>query len=140
MHSFGWCFIFLKLEFEMMPEVFNGIQIWRLGRPFKYLNVVVLKPLLCLVGGVFGVIVLLKDPLILWYVQLFKAFHHSIIQNLIVLVSIHLPLHLYELPHPILTRRAPYHEIVASSMLDCWCCYAVRYQFPSFFPHIHLSI
>ena len=44
MDSFGWCIVLLKVTFEMMPEVFNRIQVKRLSRPLQYLNIIVFKP------------------------------------------------------------------------------------------------
>src|SRR5882724_6067683 len=41
--------------FQMHPEVLNRVNIRRLDRPDKHLDVIVLKPLCCLFRGVFGV-------------------------------------------------------------------------------------
>src|SRR3979490_1913336 len=49
----------------------------------------------------FWIIVLLKVPLILSHLQTFNAILHSLLQNLTILHCIHVPLHLYQLPHPI---------------------------------------
>src|SRR3979490_2026303 len=32
-NSCCWCFILAQLQFDMMPEVFNGIKVWRLWCP-----------------------------------------------------------------------------------------------------------
>src|SRR3979490_1738856 len=32
-NSCSWCFILTQLQFNMMPEVFNGIKVWRLWCP-----------------------------------------------------------------------------------------------------------
>jgi hypothetical protein len=65
MHSCGWCVILLKFGLEVMPEMFNGIEVRGLGRPLQRNDVVIRKPLVSLFGGVFWVIVLLEVPLIL---------------------------------------------------------------------------
>ncbi len=62
------------------------------------------------------VIILLEDPLLLHHLQLFKVFHHTIIQDVTVLLCIHSPLNLYKPPNPILTHTPPNH--ISSSMLD----------------------
>ena len=80
----------------------NRVEVRELGRPDKQLDVIVFKPLCCLFGGVFGVIVLLKYPLLLFHLQLLKAFHQPIIQNVTVLLCIHASLNLYKLFYPIL--------------------------------------
>src|SRR5882762_1241022 len=100
MYSFGWCWIFPKLALEMVPEVF-WVHVRGLGRPAKDLNVVVLKPLCSQSRHVFGVIILLKVPLTIHHLQLFKTFLNCILQNFTVLNLIHVSLHLYELSHSI---------------------------------------
>src|SRR5258705_8948292 len=98
MHSFGWCVMLLEFSLEMLPEVFNGIEVRGLGRPLQRDDVIVRKPLICLFGGVLWDIVLLEVPLILSHLQTFKALLHSL-QNLTMLLTIHDPLNLYQLPH-----------------------------------------
>src|SRR5882762_5483457 len=105
--------------------MFNWVKVRGLGRPLKYLNVAVRKPLGCKSGGMFGIIVLLEVSFILLQIQLFKAFNHSTIQNLTILLCIHLSLNLYELSHPIPTHTTPYHEVVIPSMLDSQGCGSV---------------
>src|SRR5258705_3216363 len=121
MHSFGWCVMLLEFGLEMLPEVFNGIEVRGLGRPLQGDDVIVRKPLICLFGGVLWVIVLLKVPLILSHLQTFKALLHSLLQNLTILLTIHDPLSLYQLPHPIPTHTSPNHQVNPPSMLDSWC-------------------
>src|ERR1700733_7963648 len=96
----------------------NGVNVRRLGRPGKHLDAIVFKPLCCLLGGVFWVIILLEYPLPLLHLQLLKAFLQPIIQNVTVLLCIHDPLNLYELPYPIPAHTTPYNKIIFSSMLD----------------------
>ena len=96
----------------------NEVYIRGLGRPGKHLDAIAFKPLFCL-GGMFGVIILLKYPILLWYLQLVKAFLQSIIQNVTVLLCIHGSLNLYELSYPIPAHTPPYNKIIPSFMLDC---------------------
>src|SRR5258707_12180039 len=121
MNSFGWCFMLLEFGLEMLPKVFNGIEVRGLGRLLQGSDIVVRKPLICLSGGVFWVIVLLEIPLILSHLQTFKALLHSLLQNLTILLSIHVPMHLNQLPHPIPTHTPPNHEVISPSMLNSWC-------------------
>jgi len=83
-----------------------------------------------------AVIVLLKHPLPLWHLQLFKTFHQSPIQNLTVLLSIHDPLNLCKHPHSIPTHATPYYKIVPSTMFDCRSGGSVREWFPLHLPSI----
>src|ERR1700722_16994334 len=101
MHSLWWLWILLESPLWVHPKVFNGVDVRGLSWPDHDINVVVFKPLGCPVGRVSGVTVLLKCPLPLWHLQLFKTFHHSPIQNFTVLFSIHDPLNLCKHPYSI---------------------------------------
>lgn len=118
MHPLGMSRVFEQFPFHMYPEMLNGANVRGLGRPIKYLDVIVFKPLFGLLGGVFQVIILLKYPLLLGYLQLLKAFHHPIIQDVTVLLCIHVPLDLYKLSHPTPSHTSPYNKIISSSMLN----------------------
>ncbi len=45
---------------QLPPQIFYGIMVWRLARPLRDLNVLLLEPLLCCLGHVFWVIVMLE--------------------------------------------------------------------------------
>ncbi|KAJ4946543.1 hypothetical protein JOQ06_024208, partial [Pogonophryne albipinna] len=49
-------------DFQLPPKIFYGVEIWRLARPLQDLEILLTKPLLRCPGGVFGIIVMLKDP------------------------------------------------------------------------------
>ncbi len=49
-------------DFQLPPKIFYGVEIWRLARPLQDLEMLLTKPLLRCPGGVFGIIVMLKDP------------------------------------------------------------------------------
>ncbi len=51
-----------KTDFQLPPKIFYGVEIWRLARPLQDLEMLLTKPLLRCPGGVFGIIVMLKDP------------------------------------------------------------------------------
>ncbi|KAK3542480.1 hypothetical protein QTP86_027733 [Hemibagrus guttatus] len=55
-------------DFQLPPKIFYGVEIWRLARPLQDLEMLLTKPLLRCPGGVFGIIVMLKDP---------ATFHHQ---------------------------------------------------------------
>ncbi len=48
-------------DFQLPPKIFYGVGIWRLARPLQDLEMLLTKPLLRCPGGVFGIIVMLKD-------------------------------------------------------------------------------
>ncbi len=47
---------------QLPPQIFYGINVWRLALPLQELNVLLLEPLLCCLGRVFWVIVMLEYP------------------------------------------------------------------------------
>ncbi len=49
-------------DFQLPPKIVYGVEIWRLARPLQDLEMLLTKPLLRCPGGVFGIIVMLKDP------------------------------------------------------------------------------
>ena len=49
-------------------------------------------------------------------------FHQTILQNLTIFSSIHLPLKLYQFSYPTSAHTALYHQVIPPSMLDCWSC------------------
>ncbi len=49
------------MDFQLPPKIFYGVEIWRLARPLQDLEMLLTKPLLRCPGGVFGIIVMLKD-------------------------------------------------------------------------------
>src|SRR3979490_2917834 len=65
----------------------------------------------------FWIIVLLEVPLILSHLQTFNALLHSLLQNLTILHCIHVPLHLYQLPHPIPAHTPPNHQVISPPCL-----------------------
>ncbi len=49
-------------DFQLPPKIVYGVEIWRLARPLQDLEMLLTKPLFRCPGGVFGIIVMLKDP------------------------------------------------------------------------------
>lgn len=56
-------------------------------------------------------------------IQLFKAFHHSLIYNLKELINVHIFLHIYKLSNPIPIHTAQYYKILPTFILDSWYLY-----------------
>src|SRR4051794_38573561 len=84
----------------MSPEVFNRVEVWRLGWP-KHNNVfLVFKPLGGLLGLVFGVIILLKNNIGHLLTPILKTLLEFILQNLSVELCIHSPINLAPYPTP----------------------------------------
>ena len=52
-------------DFQLLPKIFYGVEIWRLARPLQDLEMLLTKPLLCCPGSVFGIIVDLLER-VLW--------------------------------------------------------------------------
>ncbi|XP_070398413.1 uncharacterized protein [Nothobranchius furzeri] len=49
-------------DFQLPPQIFYGVEVWRLARPLQDFQMLLTEPLLCCPGGVFGIIVVLEDP------------------------------------------------------------------------------
>ena len=62
--GFVWWLVTIHLPLDHIPEVFNGIQVWRLGWPWQGPDVVVLHPHLHWPGCVAWSIVLLEKTLL----------------------------------------------------------------------------
>ena len=118
----------------------NEVYIRGLGRPGKHLDAIVFKPLFCLFEGMFGVVILLKYSVLLWNLQLIKAFLQFIIQNVTVLLYIHAPLNLYELFYPIPAHTSLYNEIISSSLFNYRCDGPIKKLFTLLFSGINPPI
>ncbi len=70
-------------DFQLPPKIFYGVEIWRLARPLQDLEMLLTKPLLRCPGGVFGIIVMLKDPATFhlqcpcWWKEVFYSKSHD---------------------------------------------------------------
>jgi hypothetical protein len=94
----------------MSPQVFNGIEVWRLCWPQEDIEIMVLKPSLGLLAGVLGVIVLLEDDITCRYPIMAEAGLKVLLQNLGVKVPIHLPINPASIPRSIPQHAAPDHH------------------------------
>ena len=110
-------FIPCQLPFQMMPNVFNGVNVWRLCKPVHNLIFMVLKPLFGLFSSVLGVIILLKDNVILGFVVKLDAFLKFFFQDLHIKVPIHLPINLACIPNLLPCHASPHHQGSTSKLL-----------------------
>src|SRR6266852_494483 len=82
LHPTWYLFIPPQLHLQMIPQVFNGIEVWRLCWPRENLETIVLKPTLGLLAGVLGVIVLLEDNITCRFAEVPDAFLKVLLQDL----------------------------------------------------------
>ena len=69
-----------KAPFEVIPSMFNGTEVWRLSRPVKKLDTLLLKPNLGPSGCMLGVIILLKDDFTFRDPRILHALQQSFLQ------------------------------------------------------------
>ena len=127
------------LPFEVLPEVLNGIEVWRLCWPWQNLNVVVFEPLFGLFAGMLGVIVLLEDSVRGSFAKMTDAVHHVFVQNGCVEVSIHPAIHPAAIPDPCLCCAPSNHQQTPSKFeraLHQSVCEALSWQFVGPLPPI----
>ncbi len=91
-------------------KIFYGVEIWRLARPLQDLEMLLTKPLLRCPGGVFGIIVMLKDPATFhlqcpcWWKEVFT-------QNLTIHGPIHSFLYTDQSSWSLCRKTAPKHDV-----------------------------
>src|SRR3954462_3723123 len=123
----------------MSPEVFNRVEVWRLGWP-KHGNVLmVFKSLAGLLGLVFGVIILLKNNISHLLTPILKTLLEFIFQNLSVQLCIHSPINLASISHPFPCHTPPHHQ-GPSSKLQSSFHQSIIESLSFLFPHPLLSI
>jgi hypothetical protein len=106
-----WCPLILpQLPLQMIPQVFNGIEVWRLCWPREDPETIVLKPTLGLLAGVLGVIVLLEDDITCGFAKVSDAFLKVLLQDLEVEVPIHPPINFACILNTIPQHAAPHHQ------------------------------
>ncbi len=97
-------------DFQLPPKIFYGVEIWRLARPLQDLEMLLTKPLLRCPGGVFGIIVMLKDPATFhlqcpcWWNEVFP-------QNLTIHGPIHSFLYTDQSSWSLCRKTAPKHYV-----------------------------
>ena len=113
-----WCFIICKPSLEVMPKMFNGIEVRRLCRPLHDSHLMLFKPVLGFLAGVLGVIVLLKNDVLRIFTKPVNAFEQIILQNVHIELTIHPPINPAHFSNPIPWHTPPEHDMTTSK-LDC---------------------
>ena len=102
------------MVFYTDTAVICGIEVQKLWKPVKKSHtsyVVPFHPVFGLSGGALGVIVLLKNTLLITRLSFLQAGRLVVIQNTYPLVGIHPPLILCKFSCAISTHTPPYHEV-----------------------------
>ncbi len=109
-----WCFGAVagqhRLSTTSKDFLWGWDEIWRLARPLQDLEMLLTKPLLRCPGGVFGIIVMLKDPATLhlqcpcWWKEVFT-------QNLTIHGPIHSFLYTDQSSWSLCRKTAPKHDV-----------------------------
>src|ERR1700730_2113327 len=107
----------------MTPQMLNGIEIWRLSRPYEDLETMVLKPIFGLVALVLGVPIMLEYDVFRGLVIVLEAGLKFILQDGSVKVLIHPPINLAGISpshiiHPHTITEPPPNFIVPSTNLS----------------------
>ena len=96
--------------------MFNGINVRRLCKPLYNINSIVFEPVLGLLAGVLGVVVLLENNVGVGFSIIVKGFLKLILHDGYREVSIHLTLNHGCISNPILPHTAPHHHITTSKL------------------------
>src|ERR1700726_1770615 len=124
----------------MTPQMLNGIEIWRLSRPYKDLETMVLEPIFGLVALMFGVPIMLEYDVLRGLVIVLEAGLKFILQEGCVKVLIHPPINLAGISHPLPHHTSPYHPRTTTK-LHCSLHHPVtRPTFTLLLPHPFLPI
>src|SRR5215212_4717342 len=102
----------------MIPQLFNGIDVWRLCWPQKDIETMVFKPGLGLLAGVLEVIILLEDNITYRYPIIAKAGLKILLQNLGVKIPIHYPINHASIPKSIPQHAASDHHRSSPKLLS----------------------
>src|SRR5215471_15044982 len=118
----------------MTPQVFNGVEVWRLCWSQEDIEIMVSKPSLGLLAGVLGVIVLLKDDITCRFPIIIKAGLKVLFQNLEIKIPIHPPINLAGIARSIPQHAAPDHCRSPPKLLSTLHQPIIQ-ALPSLFPH-----
>ena len=83
-----------QLPLQIIPNMFNGIYVWRLRSPQQDLHIIALQPILGLLASAFGIVVPLEYDALGSLVIKCKATLQIILRNLDVMVPIYPPLNI----------------------------------------------
>ncbi len=97
-------------DFQLPPKIFYGVEIWRLARPLQDLEMLLTEPLLRCPGGVFGIIVMLKDSAT-FHLQCPCWWKEVYTQNLTIHGPIHSFLYTDQSSWSLCRKTAPKHDV-----------------------------
>ena len=98
------------MDFQLPPKILYGVEIWRLARPLQDLEMVLMKSLLRCLAGVFGLMVMLKDPATFhlqcpcWWKEVFT-------QNIMIHGPIHSFFYMDQLSWSLCRKTAPKYDV-----------------------------
>jgi len=115
--------ILAELLFQVLPEVFNGVEIWGLCRPKEVSPILLCEALggqisLGKLGGVLWIIVLLENIRVLVDTIVLHSLHEFILQDLNIQLCIQTTINFGDKTRPFPCHAAPNHD-VSTSMFDC---------------------
>src|SRR6266487_4292313 len=114
-----WCHLILsQLPLEVIPQVFNGVEVWGMCWPQEDLEIMVFKPSLGLLAGVLGVIILLEDDITCRFPIVADDGLNIFLQNLDVEIPIHPPINFSGMPNSIPKHAAPHHQRSTTKLLS----------------------
>ena len=87
----------------------NRVEIWGLGWPVYDLNLVIFEPRSGSFTLVFGVIVLLKEDILVLFLEILNRSQEFILQNAAIKVRVHPSINLGSIANSIPRHAAPHH-------------------------------
>ena len=97
------------MSFEMNPKMLNRVEIWGLGWPVHDLNLVIFEPRSGFFALVFGIIVLLKEDILVLFLEIIDRSQEFILQNATIEVRVYPFINLGSIANSISRHAAPHH-------------------------------
>ena len=119
--------------FEVIPQVLNGIKIWRLSWPWKNLESMLFKPSSGPLALMLWVIILLKNDAGRVFTIKSKTFLKLILQDLGINLLIHPSINLTCIPDTLLQHTRPHHQR-STSRLGSFLHQPITQALPSLLP------
>src|SRR5262245_62060033 len=94
----------------MIPEVFDGVNVWRLCWPWKEIDSIGFEPVLGPFASVLWVVIFLEDDILLGFSIIFDAGAHVVFQNLDVKLPVHLLLSVACISNTFPHHTAPHYH------------------------------
>src|SRR5699024_5477583 len=110
------CFVTVEPSLQVVPQVFDWIEVRSLCRPLQDLNPVILEPPTCLGEGMFGIVVLLEDDLPPLKAVVVKSHKRLVVQDAAVKVGIHPSVYPTRVADPSGSHASPHHQGAATKL------------------------